>query len=61
MGTTPAGARGRHGLTDCVQVPPRARADVQEPQRSSSVRGARQHLADDTHGVEIQLTKTPIP
>ena len=47
-------------MTDRVQVPPRARGDVQEPHGSPGVRGASHDLADDAHGTEIQLAQRPI-
>ena len=33
---------------------------VQEPHGSPRVRGASHYVADDTHGMASQLTKTPI-
>ncbi len=48
-------------MTDRVQVPPRARGDVQEPHGSPRILGASHRVADDTHGTEIQLAQRPIP
>ena len=48
-------------MTDRVQVPTRARGDVQEPHRSSQVRGGNHPVADDTHGLEVQLSQRPVP
>ena len=59
-GQHPADARGGQGLTDRFQVPARTRADVQEPQRSPSVRGTSQHRTDDAHGIGVQLTRPSI-
>ena len=48
-------------MIDRVQVPPRARGDVHEPHGSPWVHGASHHVADDTHGLEIQLAQRSIP
>ena len=48
-------------MIDRVQVLPRIRGDVHEPHGSPWVHGASHHVADDTHGLEIQLAQSSIP